>query len=175
MESSGERQTLALLHSRHYAELVRIAFGLTGDWPLAEDLVQEAFIRTWRRWDRIRNVDSAPAYLRTAVVNLSRSSLSRRARERRLLQSFEDPHDLETSVTATADVLRALAQLPHRKRACVVLRYYMDMSEAETAAILGISVGTVKSQTSKALQRLRSSLGEPEPQPVRLLRNQGGS
>ena len=64
------------------------------------------------------------------------------------------------------DLLRALARLPTRKRACVVLRFYLDLSEADTAAALGVSVGTVKSQTAKALQRLEQLLTEPDPAPV---------
>jgi hypothetical protein len=77
---------LALLHQRHYSELVRLAFALTGDWNLAEELAQEAFVRAWRSWTNLRREQSAPAYLRTTVVNLARTSLRRRLKESREIQ-----------------------------------------------------------------------------------------
>ncbi len=79
---TGEH-ALALLYERRYAELVRLAFALTSDWGLAEELAQEAFVRVWRSWGNIRDQQSAPAYLRTTVVNLARRSLRRRLQERR--------------------------------------------------------------------------------------------
>ena len=75
MDRPSRRETLALLYQRHYAELVRLAFALTNDWALAEELAQEAFARAWRSWGNIRDPRSAPAYLRTTVVNLARRSL----------------------------------------------------------------------------------------------------
>jgi RNA polymerase sigma-70 factor (sigma-E family) len=159
MDPPSRRDALALLYERHYAELVRLAFALTSDWGLAEELAQEAFVRVWRSWGNIRDQQSAPAYLRTTVVNLARRSLRRRLQERRAWRDPGDPPsaDLGESI----DLLRALARLPARKRACVVLRFYMDLSEADTAAALGVSVGTVKSQTAKALRRLQRLLTEP--------------
>ena len=126
---------LAQLHQRYYPELVRLAFALTGDWSLAEELGQEAFVRAWRDVAIRRQAEAA----------------------------------------VSPDVLRALAQLPPRKRACVVLRYYLDLSEADTAAALGISVGTVKSQTARALARLRPLLAEGSaPSVIPLPGNEGG-
>jgi RNA polymerase sigma-70 factor (sigma-E family) len=156
MGPPSRRHAVALLYERHYAELVRLAFALTSDWDLAEELAQEAFARAWRSWGNIRDQQAAPAYLRTIVVNLARRSLRRRLQERR---AWPDAGDVQAADPAESiDLLRALARLPARKRACVVLRFYMDLSEADTAAALGVSVGTVKSQTAKALQRL---LAEP--------------
>jgi len=155
----SRREALARLHECHYSELVRLAFALTGDWGLAEDLAQEAFVRVWRGWANIRDQQSAPAYLRTTVVNLARRSLRRGLQER---QAWSGIGDLRSADPGTdIDLLHALARLPARKRACVVLRYYLDLSEADTAAVLGVSVGTVKSQTAKALLRLQALLAEP--------------
>ena len=148
-----------MLYERHYSELVRLAFALTSDWALAEDLAQEAFARTWRGWANIRDQQQAPAYLRAAVVNLARTSVRRMLRERRGWGEPGDPGAADLAVSI--DLLRALSRLPARKRACVVLRFYLDLSEADTAAALGVSVGTVKSQTARALQRLRRLLADP--------------
>jgi RNA polymerase sigma-70 factor (sigma-E family) len=166
MEAEARREVLAELYGCHYAELVRLGFAISGDWSLAEDIAQEAFVRAWRSWGRIQREQSAPAYLRAIVVNLARTSLRGRRREIRASWIAEDAHDAEVSASASADVLKALADLPPGKRSCVVLRHYLDMSEAETAALLGISVGTVKSQTAKALQRLRASLADSDTPPV---------
>ncbi len=173
MGSPSRRDALALLYERHYAELVRLAFALTSDWGLAEELAQEAFVRVWRSWGNIRDQQSAPAYLRTTVVNLARRSLRRSLQERRAW-SDADPRSADPG--ESIDLLRALARLPARKRACVVLRFYMDLSEADTAAALGVSVGTVKSQTAKALRRLQRLLADPGTIPVpRPEHDQGGA
>lgn len=163
---------LAQLHQRYYPELVRLAFALTGDWSLAEELGQEAFVRAWRSWGTIRRKQSAPAYLRATVINLARTSLRQRLREIRAWREVAIPRQAEA---VSPDVLQALARLPQRKRACVVLRYYLDLSEADTAAALGISVGTVKSQTARALQRLRPLLADGGAPAMRALPgNEGG-
>lgn len=149
-----------------YPRLVRTAFGLVGDWTLAEQLVQDAFLRLWRRWGRLRDPEAAPAYLHRTVVNLGRASVRRRVSERRALarggfdqrddwtQNVEEPH-------VGVVIRQAIETLPYRKRACVVLRYLAGLTEAETAEALGVSVGTVKSQTHKALRQLRDVLDEP--------------
>lgn len=164
MVRPSRREALEVLYERHYAELVRLAFALTNDWGLAEELAQETFVRAWRSWANIRDPRAAPAYLRTIVVNLARSSLRRRLREHGAWRDTGESRSADPG--DTVDLLRALARLPARKRACVVLRFYLDLSEADTAAALGVSVGTVKSQTAKALQRLEQLLTEPVPAPV---------
>jgi DNA-directed RNA polymerase specialized sigma24 family protein len=137
MDRPSRREALALLYERQYAELVRLAFALTNDWGLAEELAQEAFVRVWRSWGNIRDPQSAPAYLRTCVVNLARRSLRRRLLERRAWR-WRGAGDLRSADPGeSVDLLRALACLPARKRACVVLRFYLDLSEADTAAALG--------------------------------------
>jgi RNA polymerase sigma factor (sigma-70 family) len=141
MDQPPRREAIALLYERHYGELVRLAFALTSDWALAEDLAQEAFARAWRGWGNIRDQQRAPAYLRATVVNLARTSV------RRMLRETGDPGAADLAVSI--DLLRALSRLPARKRACVVLRYYLDLSEADTAAALGVSVGTVRARRRK--------------------------
>ena len=120
MDSPPRNEALAALHQRYYADLVRLAFALTGDWGLAEELTQEAFVRAWRRWGAIRRAESAPAYLRATVVNLARSSLRKRVKEVKAWLEVPAPRQTEPSVST--DVLRALARLPPRKRECIVLR-----------------------------------------------------
>ena len=136
--------------------LVRYAYALTGDRGHAEDVVQQALEKAWRRWPHIR-ADGAEAYLRVAIARLVIS----RHRVRRFAESGLGP-DAGPSVPAPDEELavqdavwRELAELPPRMRAVVVLRFAEDLSEAETARVLGCSTGTVKSQTSRALARLR--------------------
>lgn len=157
--NAGRREELGFLFREHYPAMVRLAYLLTSDRGLAEDIAQEAFIRTWRAWHRIQKEGSAPAYLRATVVNLSRSSLRRRLVERRHATAEPDG----TSDGDPADrlaVVEALRRLPHGQRSVVVLRYHLDLSEEQTAEALGIAAGTVKSQTHKALARLGELLAE---------------
>ena len=133
--------------------LLRFAHVLTGDPTRAADLVQDALERTLLAWPRVVRKSDPEGYVRRAIVN-RHVSVWRRARRERLVAETPDrayvgtaPHD--------ADLWSALAILPPRQRAVLVLRYYEDLSEAECAAVLGCSTGTVKSQTSKALSRLR--------------------
>jgi RNA polymerase sigma-70 factor (sigma-E family) len=146
------------LYKQVHVRTVRLAVMLTGDPGVAEELMQEAFVRVWRSWDRIRDVEAARGYLRTTVVNLSRSYLRRRALEvRHRFRRVDDAVQIDPD--ARIDLLRAVAKLPARQRACVALRFYEDLSESQTAEVLGISVGAVKSQTFKALQRLERFVG----------------
>jgi RNA polymerase sigma-70 factor (sigma-E family) len=152
-------EALSHLFEAHYADMVRLAFYLTGSWAVAEELAQEAFMRLWRRWGGLRDRHAALGYLRTTVVNLSRSSLRRRLLELRHQRSIgEEGYDADP--VARLDVARALAGLPARKRACVVLRHLVDLSVEETAAVLGISIGSVKSQTHKGLRLLEAALSD---------------
>ena len=164
--NAGDRdEAIEELFFALYPRLARLAFGLVGDWDLAEQLTQEAFLRLWRRWPWLRDPQSAPAYLQRTVVNLARSSIRRLVLERRALSrdALNGSVQVDGQGDLTSDVAlrRAVEMLPYRKRACVVLRYLVGLSEAETAEVLGVSVGTVKSQTHKALRLLREALGEP--------------
>ncbi|MCX3063781.1 SigE family RNA polymerase sigma factor [Streptomyces beihaiensis] len=147
---------------RHYAELARLAHLLTGETDAADELAADALVALWQRWDRMRQVDHPLAYARGVVANLARGRIRSAVRERRRIALFwsRGPQKVEGPDTAAVlDVRAALARLPFRKRACVVLRHAFDLSEKDTAAALGISVGTVKSQTSKAMAELERILG----------------
>ncbi|SQE00124.1 MULTISPECIES: SigE family RNA polymerase sigma factor [unclassified Parafrankia] len=150
---------------RHHRELSRFAYLLTGDHDAADDLTAEALTAAWSKWERVSSADSPLAYVRRIVANLATSRLRRVIRERRgmtvlgmLAERTEHAPD-DADVPAAVDLRAALMTLPARKRACVVLRYAFDLSEADTARTLGISVGTVKSQTSKAVAELERVLG----------------
>ena len=148
---------------RHYAELARLAHLLTGEKDAADDLAADALVALWHRWDRVRAADHPGAYARGVVANMARSRIRSAVRERRRVALFwgqrsegvDDP-----DIPAVVDVQEALRTLPFRKRACVVLRHAFDLSEKDTALTLGISVGTVKSQTSKGMAELQRLLGE---------------
>jgi RNA polymerase sigma-70 factor (sigma-E family) len=156
---AGRDEALSRLFEVYYADMVRLAFYLTGSWAVGEELAQEAFVRLWRRWGGLRDRHAAVGYLRTTVVNLSRSTVRRRLLELRHQWIVgEEGHDVDP--VTRLDVARALAGLPARKRACVVLRHLVDLSVEETAAVLGISVGSVKSQTHKGLRLLEAALSD---------------
>ncbi|MGH9920065.1 MAG: SigE family RNA polymerase sigma factor [Nitrososphaerales archaeon] len=147
---------VAALFDAHYATLCRLAAFLLDDPGQAEEAVQDAFLRTFVGWRRLRHPDHAPAYLRAAVVNQCRSRRRRRTTEQRgnraVFAGAMDERGV-SDVERTGDVLavlEAVRGLPARQREAVVLRYYADLSEQEVARGLGCSVGTVKSQLSKA-------------------------
>ena len=159
---AADESVESLFHA-HYPRIVYTAFSLVGDWDLAEQLAQEAYLRLWRRWRWISDPQAAPMYLQRTVVNLSRETVRRKIIERRALRikGAERAHAPEPAPAALVELRRAIAGLPARKRECVVLRFLLGLSEAETAELLGISVGTVKSQTHKALRLLREHLDGP--------------
>jgi RNA polymerase sigma-70 factor (sigma-E family) len=141
--------------------LLRTAYLLTGNRHDAEDLVQTAFAKLYLSWDKVRDQGSMDGYLRRILVN-EHNSLWRRAWKRRehtaddtVLHALDRPHHDAPDDGVGAALWDVVQTLPRKARAVVVLRYYEEMSEAETAAVLGISVGTVKSQTSRALAALR--------------------
>jgi RNA polymerase sigma-70 factor (sigma-E family) len=145
---------------------VRAACLLTGDPHSAEDLVQTALVRIWPRWHRVSAEGDADAYVRKVLMNVFLTSL----RRRRWREVSADPQAADISIhhhPAAADtdlvdqrlhLKHLLAGLAPRQRAVLVLRHYLDLSEAETARTLGCSVGTVKSQTAKATSALRGSI-----------------
>lgn len=172
--SVGGRETVASaadavadLYDQHHASLCRLATVLLGDASRAEEVVQEAFLRTYRSWWRIREHDRAHGYVRATVVNLCRSQLRRRMVELRVNRaqwaeeerqataapgpgSFGVPDQSE----AVVGLRQALGALPTRQREVVVLYYFEDMSVAAIAATVGCSAGTVKSQLAKARHSL---------------------
>ena len=138
--------------------LWRSAWLLTGDSHRAEDLVQAALLKCWRRWDTIvADPRSLDAYVRRALVTTYTDWGRRRWRGEVATEHLPDRPARPDATDVRHDVLTALARLPRAQRAVVVLRYYNDLTEAQTADALAISVGTVKSHTSRALKTLRGS------------------
>ncbi|GAA0402485.1 RNA polymerase sigma24 factor [Acrocarpospora corrugata] len=140
-----------------WTRLLRTAYLLTRDWGAAEDLVQTALLKTWLAWPRMG--DEREAYVRKIMVNVHVSWWRRRWRWAEVTTGSPPARTQEADRMEQADerelLWQALGRLPVRQRAVVVLRYFEDMTEAQAAQTLGCSVGTVKSQTSKALAKLR--------------------
>ncbi|MBA2498021.1 MAG: SigE family RNA polymerase sigma factor, partial [Acidimicrobiia bacterium] len=138
---------LEAMHRQHYRSLVRLASLLVDDVGSCEELVQDAFVRVWRRGPPPCGEDRLPSYLRSAVLNGARSHLRRSRVARRHLQPVPGPTsgpDANPLVGDQHRVLSALRSLPDRQREVLALRYYLDLSEAEIATTLGISTGSVK-------------------------------
>lgn len=161
MDQQGPEAFRAYVAARSPA-LLRTAYLLTGSRADAEDLLQTALAKTYLAWDRIREREALDGYVRRVMVNTQTSWW----RRRKVAEFATDELPETTAGRDSGDDLalhdalwRALGGLPTRQRATVVLRYYEDLSEAETAAVLGVSVGTVKSTTSRALMKLRDSSG----------------
>jgi RNA polymerase sigma-70 factor (sigma-E family) len=141
--------------------LLRTAYLLAGDWATAEDLLQTALTKTYLAWKRLGGIDAIEPYARRVLVNTSTSWWRRRwhgERPTEVLPERAGVDEIEQQLDRDA-LWRHLQALPARQRAVLVLRFYEDMSEAQTAALLEISPGTVKSQTSRALNTLRRRLG----------------
>ncbi len=156
---------VADLYAFHRLTLIRLAALLVDDVGTAEDIVQDAFIGLTKAVHRLRDTNAALAYLRTSVVNGSRSTLRRRRTVRGFLSRAAAPDSAPPSdreVLAADDrdaVLTAVRTLPPRMREVLVLRYWAGLSERQIATTLGISEGTVKSTASRALDRLETELG----------------
>jgi RNA polymerase sigma-70 factor (sigma-E family) len=164
--SADRDARLAALFDEHYGRLRDLAFMILGDRDVAEEIAMEAFIKTFSGWSRIRDVERADAYLRRAVVNLCRSRIRRKTIEHRVNavsyrreERREPAWDPERHEDARR-VWAAVRDLPPRQRAAIVLRYMEDLNEREIADALDCSVGTVRSQLSRARQKLQVSLAE---------------
>ncbi|MPY98870.1 MAG: SigE family RNA polymerase sigma factor [Actinophytocola sp.] len=164
----GMPVTLEDLYRVHRMRLVRLAILLVDEAATAEDVVQEAFTGLHRNWGKLRDEAAAIGYLRTAVVNGSRSVL----RRRKTAREYVPPHavtarsaeSLAMLSTEHQAVVNALGVLPPRQREVLVLRYYGGLSEAEIADAAGISKGTVKSTASRALEALQRAMSEAQQQ-----------
>jgi RNA polymerase sigma-70 factor (sigma-E family) len=165
--SAGSIDPDALVADLFAAEarsLVRLARIFCDDHAAAEDIVQEAFIRLHRAARTIRDPARAPAFLRSIVINLARDHNRRGLMSLRHTSSMVQPDiapDVEDEAVETEDdraVLAAIRVLPDRQRACIVLRYYLELSESETAASLGISKNSVKTHCRRALAALETTL-----------------
>jgi RNA polymerase sigma-70 factor (sigma-E family) len=150
---------------RNSRELGRLAYLMVGDRDAADDLTADALLAAWRQWDTVLASDHPMAYVRRVVINMAATRVRRLVRERRWMVMFQsDALEVApgTDSAAVVDVRSALVRLPPGRRACVVLRYAFDLSEQEVAELLGVSIGTVKSQTSKGAEQLRRRLGAPD-------------
>jgi RNA polymerase sigma-70 factor (sigma-E family) len=154
------------LYEAHALSLIRLAYVMLGDRSAAEDVVQEAFLGLYQRWSKLRDTTSAPGYLRVSVLNGCRMVLRSSARRNDPLARIASELPWE-SAEATAliseecrQLLRGIQALPSRQREALVLRYYLDLSEEETARSMGVRRGTVKSATSRALAALAQRMQE---------------
>ncbi|MCW2725327.1 MAG: polymerase, sigma-24 subunit, subfamily [Frankiales bacterium] len=150
----------AFVRSRHSA-LLRYGHVLTGNPHAAADLVQDALERTGLAWSRVQRQDDPEGYVRRVMTNRHISMWRRLRRERLVADAPEAAYD-EPAPRAEDAIWAALAQLPRRQRAVLVLRYYEDLSEAQIARVLDCAPGTVKSQASKGLATLRAHLADRE-------------
>ena len=158
-----ERGRLEVLYARHAPDAARLAYLLTGDRALAEDIVQDAFVRMFGRFRDLRNPDAFGAYLRKTVVNLTRSYFRRRGVEHTFLErEGRQPPAPTEQPEPHHEMWMALKRVTPRQRLAIVLRFYEDLSEAQTAEILGCAVGTVKSLVSRGLKQLREDLRDGE-------------
>jgi RNA polymerase sigma-70 factor (sigma-E family) len=167
---SAADEAIAELYAVHWTGLVRLAWLLLRDDLAAEEVVQDAFIAVHRRWDALRNPESAAAYLRRAVVNGARSGLRHRGVEERYAAKEQgeptaaarrteaSPEDRALEAETTRSMIGALGQLPQRQREVLTMRYYLDLSEAEIADALGISAGSVKAHAHRGLAALRDRM-----------------
>lgn len=146
--------------------LLKAAWLLTGDWQLAEDLLQTALAKSYLAWGRVHHAGNEEAYVRRVLVTTYSTWWRRAWRAEQPtgeVPEVADPGDPYAGVDLQQAVLVALGQLPRRQRAVIVLRYYCDLSEAETAQSLSCSVGTVKSQAAKGLTKLRLGACRVDP------------
>jgi RNA polymerase sigma-70 factor (sigma-E family) len=165
-QDADARAAVTALYQVHAVGLIRLAVVMLGDRPAAEDVVQDAFAGLYRRWNHLSGKDRALGYVRASVLNGCRSRLRARVRDQRLASASPATLAAASAEQAAligeehAAVLAALRRLPHRQREALVLRYYLDLSEPEIAASMGIGRGTVKSTTSRALAALGRLLEE---------------
>ncbi len=155
MDEAADRRFLTWANAR-VQRLHRTTYLMCGDWHLAEDIVQDVLTKVALHWSSVERASSPDAYVHKVLVNQVRQRWRRPARTRERVTDVIDPPPVGDGTNERAErdrLLTALRQLPIRQRTAVVLRYFDDMSEADTAVALACSVGTVKSQTSRALKR----------------------
>ncbi|MER6978197.1 SigE family RNA polymerase sigma factor [Streptomyces carpinensis] len=161
MQARQEAEFQEFVRAR-WSHLVRTAYLLTGDVHYAEDLTQTALAKAYRSWRRVSRSDRPEAYVRRILVSCNSDRFRKRRVTEALTASLPEVAGHDEAVSRAAErgpLLAALAGLPPKQRAVVVMRYWEDLSEAEVAEVLGCSPGTVKSQASKALAKLRTHPG----------------
>jgi RNA polymerase sigma-70 factor (sigma-E family) len=166
--AAGEAVTA--LYQAHALRLIRLAHIMLGDRGSAEDIVQEAFCGLYRRWGQLSDSGKAERYLHSSVLNGCRSALRRKTTRRTTpsaqppLDSMQIPGDSAEAAVLSGEerrqVMAAVRRLPPRQREALVLRYYLDLPEADIAATMGIGQSTVRSATHRALVSLARMLGE---------------
>jgi RNA polymerase sigma-70 factor (sigma-E family) len=160
---AGATSGVTALYQAHAVGLIRLAIVMLGDRAAAEDAVQDAFLGLYRHWAGLADPANALAYVRSAVLNRCRNALRDRGRSRHLAGVAVAGESAEAAVLVGEEhqqVLAAIRALPARQREALVLRFYLDMSEEEAARAMGISRGTVKSATSRAVAALGRMLKE---------------
>ena len=163
---SGATGGVTALYQAHAVGLIRLAIVMLGDRAAAEDVVQDAFLGLYRHWDRLDDPGNALTYVRSAVLNRCRNALRQRGQRDRHDRQAPGPTASESAEAVALigeehqQVLAAIRALPGRQREALVLRYYADLSEAEIARAMGVSRGTVKSTTSRAVAALGRMLKE---------------
>ncbi|WP_418058666.1 SigE family RNA polymerase sigma factor [Pimelobacter simplex] len=163
--AARDRAAFAEFVAARSASLHRAAYLMVGDVGLAQDLVQEALTKTYVAWPRLRQTAAAEAYTRKAITTTAITWFRKRSWSVRATDTLpERPETIDAghadALVVRHSLLAALAQLAPRQRAVIVLRYYEDLTERQTAEALGCAVGTVKSQASAGLARLRTLMGD---------------
>ncbi len=165
MADSDAAAGTAALFAEHHTRMLRVASVLLADPAQAEDVVQDAYVSVYSAWGRIRDPEAAVGYLHRSVVNGARSRMRRRLVAQKHqpgpLPDTASAEDVALAGSAGQPLVRALRQLPRREREVVLLRYYLDLSERQTAEALGLRPGSVKAYGSRGLAALRAALGEP--------------
>ncbi len=161
MRAGDEQQYTAFVLASS-ARLRRVAYLVCGDWHRAEDAVQHAYVRLYQTWSRVQDPAAMERYVRVTAVRWLIDESRRPWRRERAHAAVPDRAAPDADPTAGLDVRDALSKVPPRQRAALVLRFYEGYDVAETAALLGVTPGTVKSQTARGLATLRALLGEAE-------------
>jgi RNA polymerase sigma-70 factor (sigma-E family) len=165
---TGAELQLREFFAAEYGRLRGLGYLLTSDWGEAEELAQDALVRTYRAWSRVRRHDRPGAYARKVLVNRHRSLLRRARVEARNLAGRRGEEAVQPDLGLEGLVLwAAVRRLPARQRAVLVLRYHEDLPEAEVARLLRLPLGTVKSLAHRGLARLRAELGSPTMEQTR--------
>jgi RNA polymerase sigma-70 factor (sigma-E family) len=166
LRAADPQTAVTALYQAHAVGLIRLAVVMLGDRGAAEDVVQEAFCALYRRWHHLTDTGKALTYVRSSILNGCRSELRRRVRsERRPVPDAGAGEAASAEVMALVGeehraVLAALRRLPRRQREALVLKFYLDLPRPEIAAAMGVTQGTVKSTTSRALGALARLLEE---------------